>query len=273
MDTPSSIIPFHHQSFGELRVSGDCENPMFVATDVCRSLEIKNPSDALKRLEDDERGLVSIYTPGGEQRVLAVTFPGLLSLILGSRKPEAREYKRWVTHDVLPTIHTHGGYLTPQKVEEVLTDPDTIIRLATELKNERSHSRALEESVSLLADENERMLPAARQAEAFLDSRGDYTVTQAAGLLSQVDRAMTRKRLFTLLRADEMVEKRSNRATAKAVDRGYLRNVAASYFDRDGERRLRDPYAVVTPKGLDWMARRYCPAPSQPALALDCGVM
>lgn len=271
MDTPSDIVPFSNAEFGQLRALNIEGEPWFVAADPCSALGHTNVSVALSRLDDDEKAKFNLGLPGGATN--CVSFPGLLSLILGSRKPEAREYKRWVTHDVLPAIHTHGGYLTPQKVEEVLTDPDTIIRLATELKNERSRSRVLEESVSLLADENERMLPAARQAEAFLDSRGDYTVTQAAGLLSQVDRAMTRKRLFTLLRADEMVEKRSNRATAKAVDRGYLRNVAASYFDRDGERRLRDPYAVVTPKGLDWMARRYCPAPSQPALALDCGVM
>lgn len=271
MDTPTDIVPFSNAEFGQLRALNIEGEPWFVAADPCSALGHTNVSVALSRLDDDEKAKFNLGLPGGATN--CVSFPGLLSLILGSRKPEAREYKRWVTHDVLPAIHTQGGYLTPKKVEEVLTDPDTIIRLATELKNERSRSRVLEESVSLLADENERMLPAARQAEAFLDSRGDYTVTQAAGLLSQVDRAMTRKRLFTLLRADEMVEKRSNRATAKAVDRGYLRNVAASYFDRDGERRLRDPYAVVTPKGLDWMARRYCPAPSQPALALDCGVM
>ena len=271
MDTPTDIVPFSNAEFGQLRPLNIEGEPWFVAAAPCSALGHTHGRVALSRLDDDEKAKFNLGLPGGATN--CVSFPGLLSLILGSRKPEAREYKRWVTHDVLPAIHTHGGYLTPQKVEEVLTDPDTIIRLATELKNERSRSRVLEESVSLLADENERMLPAARQAEAFLDSRGDYTVTQAAGLLSQVDRAMTRKRLFTLLRADEMVEKRSNRATAKAVDRGYLRNVAASYFDRDGERRLRDPYAVVTPKGLDWMARRYCPAPSQPALALDCGVM
>lgn len=221
MDTPTDIVPFSNAEFGQLRALNIEGEPWFVAADPCSALGHTNVSVALSRLDDDEKAKFNLGLPGGATN--CVSFPGLLSLILGSRKPEAREYKRWVTHDVLPAIHTHGGYLTPQKVEEVLTDPDTIIRLATELKNERSRSRVLEESVSLLAD--------------------------------------------------EMVEKRSNRATAKAVDRGYLRNVAASYFDRDGERRLRDPYAVVTPKGLDWMARRYCPAPSQPALALDCGVM
>lgn len=165
-----------------------------------------------------------------------------------------------MTHDVLPAVHAHGGYLTPRKVEEVLTDPDTIIRLATELKNERRRA-------DLLEAENERMLPAARQAEAFLDASGDYTVTKAAGLLSQVDRSMTRKRLFALLRADELIEKRSCRATARAVRRGYLRNIAAAYADGDGGRRLRDPYAVVTPRGLDWMARTYCGA-YQPRLPM-----
>ena len=258
MDTPIDIVPFLNAEFGQLRALNIGGEPWFVAVDPCSALGHTNVSVALSRLDDDEKAKFNLGLPGGATN--CVSFPGLLSLILGSRKPEAREYKRWVTHDVLPAVHAHGGYLTPRKVEEVLTDPDTIIRLATELKNERRRA-------DLLEAENERMLPAARQAEAFLDASGDYTVTQAAGLLSQVDRSMTRKRLFALLRADEMVEKRSCRATAKAVRRGYLRNIAAAYADGDGGRRLRDPYAVVTPKGLDWMARTYCGA-YQPRLPM-----
>lgn len=260
MDTPDEIVPFSHPEFGELRVLTINGEQWFVAKDVCGALGLGRQQDSTRYLDADEKGECLVNTTSGDQQMVVVSEPGFYKLVMKSRKPVAKAFQRWVTHDVLPTIHAHGGYLTPRKVEEVLTDPDTIIRLATELKNERLRA-------DLLEAENERMLPAARQAEAFLDASGDYTVTQAAGLLSQVDRSMTRKRLFALLRADEMVEKRSCRATAKAVRRGYLRNIATAYTDGDGGRRLRDPYAVVTPKGLDWMARTYCGA-YQPRLPM-----
>ncbi|MBB6176422.1 prophage antirepressor-like protein [Anoxybacillus tengchongensis] len=84
---------------------------LFVGKDVCDVLEIKNSRDALGRLDEDEKGVVSIDTPGGKQQMLCVNEAGLYSLILGSRKPEAKQFKRWVTHEVLPTIRKTGGYV------------------------------------------------------------------------------------------------------------------------------------------------------------------
>lgn len=260
MDSSSSIIPFESPEFGTIRTVEQDGKVMFCGKDVATALGYSNAKDALAKHCKGVANRYPLKTDGGTQQFRFITEGDLYRLIASSKLPSAQKFESWVFDEVLPTIHAHGGYLTPRKVEEVLTDPDTIIRLATELKNERRRA-------DLLEAENERMLPAARQAEAFLDASGDYTVTQAAGLLSQVDRSMTRKRLFALLRADEMVEKRSCRATAKAVRRGYLRNIATAYTDGDGGRRLRDPYAVVTPKGLDWMARTYCGA-YQPRLPM-----
>lgn len=114
----------------------------FVAADVCRALEIGNPSDALRRLDEDEKMTLDLTDShfekrGGAQYLSIVNNPGLYSLVLGSRKPEARAFKRWITHEVIPSIRKHGGYLTPEKVEEALLNPDTLIRLATSLKEER----------------------------------------------------------------------------------------------------------------------------------------
>ena len=94
-------------------------------------------------------------------------------------------------------------------------------------------------------------------------------ITQASGLLRQLDGSMSRRRLFQLLRTDRMMEQRTNRATAKAVERDYLTNIATSFTAPDGELRVRDPYALVTPKGLEWMARRYCATAYQPPLQLE----
>ena len=79
----------------------------------------------------------SIHTLGGEQELLVVNEPGLYTLVLGSRKPEARAFKRWITHEVIPSIRKHGGYLTPPTIAELLEKPDTIVELALTLKAER----------------------------------------------------------------------------------------------------------------------------------------
>lgn len=261
MDSSSSIIPFESPEFGTIRTVEQDGRVMFCGKDVATALGYKDTTNALKQ---HCRGVANhhpiVDQLGREQQARFITEGDLYRLIASSKLPSAQRFESWVFDEVLPTIHAHGGYITPAAAERIISDPDTFIRVLTELKNERRRA-------DLLEAENERMLPAARQAEAFLDASGDYTVTQAAGLLSQVDRSMTRKRLFALLRADEMVEKRSCRATAKAVRRGYLRNIATAYTDGDGGRRLRDPYAVVTPKGLDWMARTYCGA-YQPRLPM-----
>lgn len=105
----SQLIPFQFESF-QIRVLLQDGDPWWVAADVCAALEIGNPSMALTRLDDDEKGISSIDTLGGKQEVSIINEPGLYSLILGSRKQEARGFKRWVTHEVVPSIRKTGRY-------------------------------------------------------------------------------------------------------------------------------------------------------------------
>lgn len=88
--------------------------PWWVAKDVCDVLDIKNNRQALERLDDDEKGVISSDTPGGIQELLTVNEPGLYSLIITSRKKEAKEFKRWITHEVIPSIRKSGSYSVPQ---------------------------------------------------------------------------------------------------------------------------------------------------------------
>ena len=118
--------------------------PWFVAADVCRALDIIQPTRACERLDEDEKGVSSIHTLGGEQELLVVNEPGLYTLVLGSRKPEARAFKRWITHEVIPSIRKHGGYLTPPTIAELLENPDMIVELALTLKAEREKRLAAE---------------------------------------------------------------------------------------------------------------------------------
>lgn len=115
----------------------------WVLKDVCDVINIKNPADTYNRLDDDEKGVGLVDTLGGKQRMNIVNESGLYSVILRSDKEEAKPFRRWVTADVLPTIRKHGAYLTPEKIEQALLDPDTIIQLATALKTEREQKQLL----------------------------------------------------------------------------------------------------------------------------------
>jgi phage antirepressor YoqD-like protein len=95
-------------------------------------------------LDDDEKGVDSIYTRGGDQELLIVNEPGLYALVLGSRKPEAKAFRRWITHEVIPAIRKHGGYLTPQAIEQFLDNPDLIVEMALKMKAEREKCEMLE---------------------------------------------------------------------------------------------------------------------------------
>lgn len=99
---------FESAQFGQVRTVQKDGEPWFVAADVCRALEVGEAHVAMRRLDDDEKGRFSIPTLGGNQEMSIVNEPGLYSLVLGSRKPEAKSFKRWITHEVIPSIRRHG---------------------------------------------------------------------------------------------------------------------------------------------------------------------
>jgi prophage antirepressor-like protein len=112
----SQIIPFEFESHA-LRVNLDAAGqPWFVAADVCAALELPETHKAIARLDDDEKGRNSIPTPGGQQEMSVVNESGLYNLVLGSRKPEAKRFKRWITHEVLPSIRKTGSYASAMSV-------------------------------------------------------------------------------------------------------------------------------------------------------------
>lgn len=109
-DQPSPLSAFSFESRQVRVITDEHGDPWFVATDVCSVLGIGNPRQATTRLDADEKGVISTDTPGGVQAVATVNEPGLYTLVLGSRKPEAKRFKRWVTHEVLPAIRRTGSY-------------------------------------------------------------------------------------------------------------------------------------------------------------------
>lgn len=132
---------FEHQDFGQIRVVEQNGEPWFVAADVCRAVDIGNPSDALSRLDEDEHTLVSIEGASNGRPVNAVNEPGLYSLVLGSRKPEAKAFKRWITHEVLPSIRQTGTYslvAVPPVVDQRRLTTDDYLKAAAIVANCRN---------------------------------------------------------------------------------------------------------------------------------------
>ena len=151
--TASRIQTFTNKDFGYVRVVDVQVEPWFVAADVCKALEIEKTDRALSRLDDDEKGAHSVSTLGGKQKVAIVNEPGLYSLVLGSRKPEAKAFKRWISHEVIPSIRKHGAYMTPEKLREVILSPDVMIEVCMNLKAEQEKNKQLTAVNKALADE------------------------------------------------------------------------------------------------------------------------
>lgn len=139
----NAIEVFDNEEFGSIRTTMINGEPWFVAADVCKALEIKNSRDAMTRLDDDEKDVALTDTLGGAQTSKVVNESGLYALVLGSRKPEAKAFKRWITHDVIPSIRKHGAYITPQKLYECLQDPRAMANILTALADEQDKNRKL----------------------------------------------------------------------------------------------------------------------------------
>lgn len=145
---------FTNDTFGEVRTVVKDNEPWFVAADVCRALDILNPRDATARLDEDEKNTV-VLTDGnrGNPNVTIINEPGLYSLVLGSRKPEARAFKRWITHEVVPAIRKTGAYMTPETAMKIVSNPDFLIATANKIKQLQGDVAERDERITELEDQ------------------------------------------------------------------------------------------------------------------------
>ena len=175
---------FNNSEFGSIRTAAINGEPFFVGKDVAEVLGYVNPQKAVRtHVDEDDKGVNEMDTPGGKQEIVFINESGLYSLILSSKMPKARQFKRWVTADVLPAIRKHGVYA----VDEMLNDPDALITALQAYKNEREQRMALESVVAnmesvvannkLLIDE---MKPKADYCKAVLDSPDPMAITLIA---------------------------------------------------------------------------------------------
>ena len=158
----TDLTTFKNETFGEVRTVMRDGEPWFVAADVCRALDIGNTSMALERLDNDEKMTLSLTDShsgqrGGAQSYTIINEAGLYTLVLGSRKPEAKAFKRWITHEVIPSIRKHGAYLTAETAERLMADPDFQIKLLTRLRDEQEGRRIAEAKVEELEADNVKL--------------------------------------------------------------------------------------------------------------------
>lgn len=248
----SNLPQIFNYEAAQIRVIVQDGEPWFVAKDVCEVLELGNPSQAVSRLDDDEKAIISNDTPGGTQEMLVVNEPGLYSLILGSRKPEAKSFKRWITHKVIPTIRKHGAYMTAEKIEEVLLNPDTIIKLATTLKAEREARLALEAKV-------EEDKPKTLFADAVSTSHSSILIGDLAKLIKQNGCAVGQKRLFEYLRDNGYLMKQGsswNMPTQRAMEGGLFEVKETVINNPDGSIRVTKT-TKVTGKGQIYFINKF----------------
>lgn len=237
--------------------------PWFIAKDVCDILGMSNPSMAVIALDKDE---VAQIDPkdylGSENRsnqaVNIVSEPGLYKLIMRSRKPEAKEFQRWVTHEVLPQIRKTGGYIPTSESD---SDEDIMARavLVARKTIERKNQQIAEQQTRIVELE-----PKARFADAVAASDGTCLVGELAKMLRQNGMDIGQNRLFRLLQADGYLGKSgSNRnvPTQRAMELGLFRIKETTVTHADGHTTVsRTP--KVTGKGQRYFIDRYCLQPS-----------
>lgn len=227
---------FTHEAFGSVRTIERNGLPWFVGKDVCDCLELGNTTEALRGLDDDEKFTLS--NPEGNPRagipleLNIISEPGLYSLILRSRKPEAKAFKRWLVHEVIPDIRRHGVYATPQTVEAMLNDPETTIKILTALKEERAQRHALEARAE--ADR-----PKVVFAESIEVARTSILVGEMAKLIKQATgHDIGQNRFFEWLRDRGYLHKsgsQRNMPTQRSIDAEWMEIKEGTRIGSSGE--------------------------------------
>lgn len=240
MNATFDIVPFTHENFGTIRAITENNEPWFVAGDVASALGYRMASDMTRRLDNDEKGTRSMRTLGGIQQMTVITEAGMYSAILGSQIPNAQAFKRWVTHEVLPSIRRHGGYMAGQES----MSPEQMALASM---------RWLESKVAEQEARIEMMRPKAALGEAMEGSDDAMSVTEAHRHVSALHPWVKREWCFSRLRAAGMMCLASKAPTADGIRTGRLVAVSHPFIDRQGNKRISEQYSRVTPKGVRWL--------------------
>ena len=237
---------FNSPEFGTIRTIDKGGEPWFVGKDVANALGFTNSRDAISThvfLED--RGVDSIDTPGGNQKMTVINESGVYALVFGSRLTTAKKFKHWVTSEIIPSIRKHGAYMTPETLEKVLLSPDTLMQLAQNLKDEQEKRKALEAQI-------ESQKPAVLFTGAVETSKTSILIGELAKMLKQNGINIGQNRLFEWLRQNGYLIKRKgtdyNMPTQRSMDMGLFEIKETTINNPDGSIKI-SKTPKVTGKG------------------------
>lgn len=237
---------FNSPEFGAIRTIEKDGEPWFVGKDVATALGYKDTVNALKsHVDTEDKGGWQITTQFGDKETTIINESGLYSLVLSSKLPTAKKFKRWVTNEVIPSIRKHGAYMTPETLEKVLLSPDTLMQLAQNLKDEQEKRKALEAQI-------ESQKPAVLFTGAVETSKTSILIGELAKMLKQNGVNIGQNRLFEWLRQNGYLIKRNgtdyNMPTQRSMDMGLFEIKETTINNPDGSIKI-SKTPKVTGKG------------------------
>ena len=219
---------FENPDFGKVRTMEINGEPYFVGKDVAEILGYSNPQKAIREhVDDDDKGVNEMVTPGGAQQLVCINESGLYSLILSSKLPKAKEFKRWVTSEVLPSIRKHGLYAT----EELISNPDIAIAAFQALKEEREKNRKLADTVAVQNQQIAELQPKASYYDVVLNCKDLLSITEIAK-----DYGKSAKWLNNYLHENKVQYKQGNiwLLYQNHAEKGYTNTKTQTFNGNDG---------------------------------------
>lgn len=245
----NEIKTFSSERFGSIRALALNDEPWFVAKDVCNALGLGNTGQAIAKLDQDEKGITNVDTLGGIQQVSTISEPGFYKLVLKSRKPEAKAFQRWVTHEVLPSIRRDGAYVASDGTEDDATLMARAL-LAAQRTIERNRAQL------------DEMRPKALFADAVAASHTSILVGDLAKLLKQNGVEMGQNRLFQWMRDRGYLMKSGsskNMPTQRSMELGLFEVKERTINNPDGSVRITKT-TKVTGKGQQYFINQFMAA-------------
>lgn len=244
---------FKSKDFGDIRTTTLSNEPWFVGKDVADILGYQNGSrDINRHVDEDDRQKVMLFDGNQDKETIIINESGLYSLILSSKMPNAKKFKHWVTSEVLPTIRKHGAYMNEQTLEQALTSPDFLIRLAQELKAEKEARQRLEKQAAEDA-------PKVLFAKMVETAETSILIGDLAKFLKQNGINTGQNRLFEWMRGHGYLVKNGasrNMPTQKAMEMGLFEVKESTTANPDGTIRLHRT-TKVTGKGQVYFIKRF----------------
>lgn len=247
----NTLHVFTNAQFGQVRTITKDGEPWFIGKDVAEILGYSNTRDALsKHVDEEDKNTVAIRDGiSGNPNQVVINESGLYSLVFASKLPAAKQFKHWVTSDVLPALRKHQVYATPEMAEKIIQDPDTIIRILQEIKSEREKRIAAEEK-------NRADAPKVLFADSVAQAESDILIGELAKLLKQNGVETGQNRLYDQLRKDGYIMKNSTIPTQRAMEAGLFRVIERTIAQPNGTTRI-TATTKVTGKGQIYFVNKY----------------